>query len=80
MLTEAPRIKVVKQSLIDWQVTDEAGKPVAWITRGKDRIGYDVTCYANVGDSLTFFETSFSSARECARRWLALDNQPEKFS
>ena len=72
----SPRITVKKQSLIDWQVTDEAGKHVAWIVRRADRIGYDVKLRQTVGPDLVYFEPSFVAAKECARNWLALDNQP----
>jgi hypothetical protein len=73
----SPRIKVSKQSLIDWQVTDEAGKPVAWIT--KEKLGYLVklhVAHTSLDKRPTYFEVSFAAAKECARGWLALDNQP----
>ena len=81
MTAKTPVIKVSKQSLIDWQVTDEAGKPVAWITKTADGLGYNVACHVPhtpMDKRPTYFEPNFNAAKECARSWLALDSLPSK--
>ena len=50
-------MKVTKQSLIDWEVTDGAGH-VAWIT--KTKAGYEVVFK---GDPNRYFQASFAQAR-----------------
>ena len=50
-------MKVTKQSLIDWEVTNE-GAHVAWITKVSG--GYEVIFK---GDVNKYFQTSFAQAR-----------------